>query len=120
MTAFPIELRFHGDVSEEDVLEALYADQSGVEVALDSTVRSGTGLMVFGVVIAAAQLGAALWQIKQASIARREARAAAREAKRAAKRPLRIELHVNGTDHALPMESHEAFVEAVEKAIRGQ
>lgn len=113
----PIEIRFRGDVTEENVLDILYGDESGLKVDPDSTMRSGAGLVIFGIVIAVGQLAAALWQIHQAEVARREARAAARAAKRAARRPLQIDLHIQGTDHPIPTESQEQFVRAVEQAL---
>ena len=61
-----ITIYFSGDISPDEIYEALTQNESGFEVDLRQPLQDmGTTIAIIGIVLNVAQLAAALWQIKQ-------------------------------------------------------
>ncbi len=61
-----ITIYFSGDITPDEISEALAQEESGFEVDLRQPLQDmGTTIAIIGVVLNVAQLAAALWQLKQ-------------------------------------------------------
>ncbi len=67
-----VTIGFADGFSREDVLNKLTADESGIQIDVRQPLDSGLeiGLAIAGVVLSAAQLAVALWELKSNAVAR--------------------------------------------------